>query len=134
MHMELDPDEESDLLHDDNTSFRVWDLVCLEKDNSNPLSCEPGLYKKPIVRSPWVQALLLAYDLEYDEFDTQKLDDGFFEAYPCLYADTATSKWRVKNFPGVGQIDVGRPVELTRQAVFRMKSKIESLVGAEIEI
>ena len=119
----------------DKTSFRVWDLVCLEKvTGENPLSAEPCLEKKPVVRSPGVKALLRAYDLECDEFDTQKLDDGFFEEYPCCYADTATSAWKVKRFPGLAPVDVGRPVGLTRPGALRLKSKIESLVGAKFEI
>jgi hypothetical protein len=81
-----------------------------------------------------LRALSRAYDLEYDQFDTQKLDDGFFEAYPCLYAETAASGWKVKGFPGLGHVDVGKPVILTPQAVGRLKSKIESLVGAQIQI
>ncbi|KIW73912.1 hypothetical protein PV04_01991 [Phialophora macrospora] len=119
----------------DETSFRVWDVVCLEKVKStNPLAAEPGLEKKPVLRTPELRALSRAYDLQYDEFDTQKLDDGFFEAYPCLYADTAASGWKVKNFPSLRQVDVGRPVVLTRPAVFRLKSKMEGLVGATLEI
>ncbi|KIY00199.1 uncharacterized protein Z520_03884 [Fonsecaea multimorphosa CBS 102226] len=118
----------------DKTSFRVWDLVCLEKANgTNPLA-EPGLDKKPVLRSPGVRALQRAYDLEYDEFDTQKLDDGFFEAYPCLYADSAASRWKVKSFPSLPSEDVGRPVALTREAVGRLKKRIEDMIGAEIEI
>ncbi|OCT53146.1 hypothetical protein CLCR_10197 [Cladophialophora carrionii] len=119
----------------DETSFRVWDVVCLENVRStNPLAAEPGLEKKPVLRTPELRALSRAYDLQYDEFDTQKLDDGFFEAYPCLYADTAASGWKVRSFPNLRQVDVGRPVTLTRPAVFRLKSKIEALVGAPIEL
>ncbi|EXJ73046.1 uncharacterized protein A1O5_04195 [Cladophialophora psammophila CBS 110553] len=118
----------------DKTSFRVWDLVCLEKANGTPPLAEPGLEKKPVLRSPGVRALLRAYDLEYDEFDTQKLDDCFFEAYPCLYADTAASAWKVQSFPSLPHEDVGRPIALTRPAVFRLKSRIESMIGAAIEI
>jgi hypothetical protein len=119
----------------DETSFRVWDVVCLENVRStNPLAAEPGLEKKPVLRTPELRALSRAYDLQYDEFDTQKLDDGFFEAYPCLYADTAASGWKVKSFPNLPQVDVGRPTGLSRPAVFRLKSKIEALVGATIEI
>ncbi|EXJ63774.1 hypothetical protein A1O7_00109 [Cladophialophora yegresii CBS 114405] len=119
----------------DETSFRVWDVVCLEIVRStNRLAAEPGLEKRPVLRTPELRALSRAYDLQYDEFDTQKLDDGFFEAYPCLYADTAASGWKVKRFPNLRQVDVGRPVSLTRPAVFRLKSKIEAMVGAPIEI
>ena len=119
----------------DETSFRVWDVVCLEQARStNPLSAEPDLETKPVLRTPELRALSRAYGLEYDEFATQKLDDYFFEAYPCLYVDTAASGWKVKNFPTLQKVDVGRPVTLTRPAVFRLKSKLESLVGAPIEI
>ncbi|KIW25060.1 uncharacterized protein PV07_10732 [Cladophialophora immunda] len=130
---EHDDDNDNDNAND-KTSFRVWDLVCLEKAHgTNPLA-EPGLDKKPVLRSPGVRALLRAYDLEYDEFDTQKLDDCFFEAYPCLYADTAASAWKVKSFPSLPHEDVGRPVALTQPAVFRLKARIEAMIGAEIEI
>ncbi|KIW96406.1 uncharacterized protein Z519_03475 [Cladophialophora bantiana CBS 173.52] len=118
----------------DRTSFRVWDLVCLEKANGTPPLAEPGLEKKPVLRSPGLRALQRAYDLEYDEFDTQKLDDCFFEAYPCLYADTAASAWKVRSFPNLPHEDVGGPIALTRPAVFRLKSRIESMIGAAIEI
>ncbi|OAP58024.1 hypothetical protein AYL99_07114 [Fonsecaea erecta] len=132
----------------DKTSFRVWDLVCLEKAHETPptptptptltpastLQAEPGLSKKPVLRSPGVRALLRAYDLEYDEFDTQKLDDRFFEAYPCLYADSAASTWTVKSFPNLPREDVGRPVALTRPAVARLKDRLENMIGARIEI
>ncbi|KAJ9608457.1 hypothetical protein H2200_007445 [Cladophialophora chaetospira] len=119
----------------DETSFRVWDVVCLEKASStNPLAAEPDLKTRPVLRTPELRALSRAYNLEFDEFDTQKLDDGFFEAYPCLYADTAASGWKVKNFPNMSRVDVGSPVALTRLAVLRLKSKIESLVGSDIEL
>ncbi|KAH0830866.1 hypothetical protein FOPE_01986 [Fonsecaea pedrosoi] len=128
-----DDDDHDDDVHA-KTSFRVWDLVCLEKAHgTNPLA-EPGLEKKPVPRSPGLRALLRAYDLEYDEFDTQKLDDGFFEAYPCLYTDTAASAWKVQRFPNMPVEDVGGPVPLSRDAVFRLKARIESMIGAEILI
>lgn len=120
--------------NNDQTSFRVWDLVCLEKSNGTDPIAEPGLNKKPILHSPSLRALLRAYNLEYDEFETQKLDDCFFETYPFLYCDTAISSWKVKGFPTLPQEDVGRPVELTRSAVFRLKSRFESLTNVEIEI
>jgi hypothetical protein len=119
----------------DETSFRVWDVVCLEKAKStNPLAAEPGLEKAPVLRTPELRALSRVYDLEFDQFDTQKLDDGFFEVFPCLYAESAVSGWKVTTFPGLGRVDVGRPVELTRPAVGRLKSKIESVVGGEIHL
>ncbi len=119
----------------DETSFRVWDLVCLEKAKStNPLSAEPGLEMRPELRTPELRALSRAYDLEFDEFDTQKLDDGFFEAFPCLYADTAASGWKVRSFPSLSQVDVGRPVDLSALAVLRLKSRMETLVGGKFEL
>ena len=118
----------------DQTSFRVWDLVCLEKANGTDPLADPDLEKKPVPRSPGVKAVLRAYDLEYDDFDTQKLDDCFFEAFPALYCDTAASGWKVEGFPGLSVVDVGRPVSMTGPAVFRLKSRIESMVGGEINV
>lgn len=118
----------------DQTSFRVWDLVCLEKANGTEPLADSALEKRPIPRSPGVKAVLRAYDLEYDEFDTQKLDDCFFEAFPALYCDTAASNWKVEGFPGMSPVDVGRPVSLTGPAVLRLKTRIESMVGGTIHV
>lgn len=118
----------------DNTSFRVWDLVCLEKANGTDPLADPGLEKRPVPRSPGVKAVLRAYDLEYDDFDTQKLDDCFFEQFPALYCDTAASDWKVEGFPGLSSVDVGRPVSLTRPAVGRLKARIETMVGGEVRV
>lgn len=119
---------------DENTSFRIWDLICLEKANGTDPLAEPSLIQRPLPRSPGVKAVLKAYDLEYDDFDTQKLDDGFWEAFPALYAETAASGWRVKDVEGVGRVDVGRPMELRGDMVGRLKEKMERLVGRPISI
>lgn len=118
----------------DKKSFRVWDLVCLEKLNGvNPLA-DPGLTRKPVLHSPSARALVRAFDLEYDEFATQKLDDCFFEAFPSLYCDTAASGWTVEAFPTISPEDVGYPINLTGSAVHRLKSRFESLIGSVIEV
>lgn len=118
----------------DKKSFRVWDLVCLEKSNGvNPLA-EPGLNRKPVLHSPSARALVRAFDLEYDEFATQKLDDRFFETYPSLYCDTAASSWQVEAFPTFSPEDVGHPIDLTTSAVRRLQSKFESMIGSLIEV
>lgn len=118
----------------DNKSFRVWDLVCLEKSNGvNPLA-DAGLTKKPVLHSPSARALVRAFDLEYDQFATQKLDDTFFEAFPSLYCDTAASSWQVETFQTILPEDVGYPVDLTSSAVNRLKSRFESLIGTSIEV
>lgn len=118
----------------DKKSFRVWDLVCLEKANGiNPLA-DPGLTRKPVLHSPSARALVRAFDLEYDEFATQKLDSCFFEAFPSLYCDTAASNWTVDDFPTIPPEDVGYPVDLTSSAAHRLKSKFESMIGSAIEV
>lgn len=118
----------------DKKSFRVWDLVCLEKSNGvNPLA-EPGLTRKPVLHSPSARALVRAFDLEYDEFATQKLDDCFFEAFPALWCDTAASSWTVEAFPTILPEDVGYPVDLTSSAVHRLKSKFETMIGSVLEV
>ncbi len=127
-HLTGEPDS------NEKTSFRVWDLVRLEKYTGvNPLA-EPGLRKRPVVKSPNLRALLQAYDLEYDEFETQKLHDEFFEAYPFLYCDSAASRWMVKGFSYLPEEDVGRPVGLTQAAVLRLQSKLQSLTDARMDI
>ena len=120
--------------NDDNTSFRVWDLVQLEKLNGTEPLAEPTLVKRPVPRSPGVKAVLAAYDLEYDEFDTQKLDDGFWEAFPALYASSAASGWRVRGFEGLGDVDVGRPVELKGEMLGRLRGRVEEVVGGRVVV
>lgn len=117
-----------------NVSFRVWDMVCLEKSNgTNPLA-DPELATKPVLHSPSLKALVKAYDLEYDDFGTQKLDHNFFETFPFLYCETAASNWKLGHFQTLPQEDVGRPRPITRDAVLRLKSKIEDMVGMKIAI
>lgn len=116
----------------DKTSFRVWDLICLEKANGTDPLADPSLEKRAVLRSPGVKAVLQAYDLEYDDFDTQKLDDEFFEVFPWLYAKTAASSWRLGRLDGVARRDAGGPKVLTREAVIRLKEKLEGVVGGEI--
>lgn len=118
----------------DKKSFRVWDLVCLEKLNGVDPLADPGLTRKPVLHSPSARALVRAFDLEYDEFATQKLDDCFFDAFPTLYCDTAASSWTVEAFPTILPEDVGYPVDLTSSAVHRLKSKFESMIGSVIEV
>ena len=117
--------------HDDNTSFRVWDLICLEKSNGTDPLADPSLKKRAILRSPGVKAVLRAYDLEYDQFDTQKLDDRFFEIFPCLYCNSAASSWKVQSPDHVSLVDVGTPSALSEPALLRLKSRVTSLLDAK---
>jgi hypothetical protein len=118
---------------EDNTSFRIWELVCLEKANGTEPLADPQLDKKAVVRSPGVRAVLRAYDLEYDDFATQKLDDDFFATFPSLYCESAASNWKVRSLDSLpARHDVGRPTDLTRDAVLKLKHRLESHVGTEL--
>lgn len=120
----------SSLEANDNTSFRVWDLICSEKANGTEPLADPSLAKKAVPKSPRAKAVIRAYDLEYDRFETQKLDDGFFEAFPCLYAESAASNWRLQSLNDVPLVDVGNPAVLSSPAVSRLQARIKSLVSA----
>ena len=116
------------------TSFRVWDLACLEKQNGTDPLADPTLRKRPSLHSRDARAIVRAFDLEYDQFSTQKLDHCFFKAFPMLQCESAYSHWQVKDFQNTANEDVGYPNTLTRPAVMRLKSKIEQLIGSSIEI
>ncbi|KIX98497.1 uncharacterized protein Z520_05798 [Fonsecaea multimorphosa CBS 102226] len=116
---------------EDNTSFRIWDLICSEKANGTEPLADSSLERKAILKSPRVKAVLDAYDLEYDQFHTQKLDDEFFLTFPCLYAESAVSSWKVRALDGVPLFDVGAPVPLSRPAVARLQAQINSLLSID---
>ncbi|OAP61605.1 hypothetical protein AYL99_03808 [Fonsecaea erecta] len=116
---------------EDNTSFRIWDLICSEKANGTEPLADSRLERKAILRSPTVKAVLDAYDLEYDQFHTQKLDDEFFLTFPCLYAESAASSWKVRALDGVPLFDVGAPVALSRPAVARLQAQINSILSTD---
>ncbi|KPI38654.1 uncharacterized protein AB675_4138 [Cyphellophora attinorum] len=110
-------------------SFRVWDLICLEKANGTEPLADSRLERRAVVRSPSVKAVLSAYELECDRFETQKLDDAFFEAFPCLFCESAASMWKIQAPKDLRFEDVGRPAVLTADAVERLSARVGRLLG-----
>jgi hypothetical protein len=112
-----------------SVSFRVWDLICLEKANGTEPLADSRLERRAVVRSPSVKAVLSAYELECDRFETQKLDDAFFEAFPCLFCESAASMWKIQAPKDLRFEDVGRPAALTADAVERLSVRVGRLLG-----
>lgn len=81
-----------------------------------------------------MKALQRAYDLEYDDFSTMKIEDRFFERYPFLYQRDLMSDFRVQALSGVPYEDPGMPIDMTCEAVFRLKDKLQKIIGACIDI
>ena len=81
-----------------------------------------------------MKALERAYDLEYDDFSTMKIEDRFFERYPFLYQKDLMSDFKVHSLSGVPYEDVGMPTEMTCDAVFRLKDKLQKISNAWIEL
>lgn len=117
------------------TSFRIWDLTRLETlDGSTQLTADRSLQAAPRPRSPSMKALQRAYNLVYDDFSTQKLEDRFFERYPFLYCQRLVSEFKIQDLATVPFEDVGSPVDMTRDTVFRLKANIERIIGVTVEI
>lgn len=121
---------------DGSISFRVWDLTLLESSHgSSPSSANRSLLKtRPLPQSPSMRSLQRAYNLVYDDFSTQKLEDRFFERYPVLYRENLMSEFKTQSISSVAYEDPGMPVEMTRDAVFRLKAKVQDIIGETIEI
>jgi hypothetical protein len=117
------------------TSFRIWDLTRLETlDGSTRLMADRSLKAAPHPRSPSIKALQRAYNLVYDDFSTQKLEDRFFERYPFLYCHRLVSEFKIQDLTTVPFEDVGSPVNMTRDTVFRLKQNVERIIGVTVEI
>jgi len=120
-----------------HTSFRIWDLALLESSKPGHLTSSTGvsvLQAKPQPRSPKMKALQRAYDLEYNDFSTMKIEHRFFERYPFLYDRSLMSDFKVQALSGVPYQDVGMPVDMTCEAVFRLKDKAQEITATWIEI
>lgn len=116
-------------------SFRIWDLSRLETlDGSTQLTADRSLQATPRPRSPSVRALQRAYNLVYDDFSTQKLEDRFFERYPFLYCQRLVSEFKIQDLATVPFEDVGSPVDMTRDTVFRLKENVEQIIGTTVKI
>jgi Domain of unknown function (DUF3425) len=115
----------------DLSSFRVWDICLLEKQN-NLLPSEPDLYSTVLTYRPQcasVVALQKAYNLVWDDFTTQKLHSAFFETYPFLYCESAASRFGVQDMPAVLKEDVGYPRELDMESVDKLGRLIQRKLG-----
>ena len=119
---------------EDLESFRIWNLTLLEYSlgGSRRTGDAPKTTAKS--RSPGVTALQKTFDLVSDDFSTLKLEDGFFDQYPVLYCSRLVSNFKIRNLAGIQFCDVGRPKELSYDAVFRFKNRVESVAGTNIEL
>ena len=118
-----------------DTSFRIWDLTRLETLNSpTRLSADRFLSVAHHPPSPSMRALQRAYSLVYDDFSTQKLEDRFFERYPFLYCQRLVSEFKIQDLKTVPFEDVGSPVGMTRDIVFRLKENLERIIGVTMEL
>ena len=117
-----------------STSFSVWDLCtpeeqagfsCLSHPSSTSTRGRLELVRKP--QSPPVTALERAYQLEYDDFCTQKLHPAFFESFPSLYCASLVSPHSIRQLPGAlqNQPVLGRPRPLDPASVGRLRVKLE---------
>lgn len=111
-------------------SFRIWDLTRLETlDGPTRLVADQSLIVAPRPRSPSMKALQGAFDLVYDDFSTQKLEHRFFERYPFLYCQRLVSEFKIQDLTTVPFEDVGLPLDMTRDTVFRLKETVERIIG-----
>lgn len=119
-----------------HVSFRIWDLALLESSNDGPpeLTDINSFRVKPQPRSWRMKALQRAFNLEYDDFSTMKIEDRFFERYPLLYQKDLMSDYKVHSLSGVRYEDVGMPSDMTCDAVFRLKDKLQNIIGIRIEL
>ena len=118
-----------------DTSFRIWDLTRLETlDGPTRLSADRFLSVAHHPQSPSMRALQRVYNLVYDDFSTQKLEDRFFERYPFLYCQTLVSEFKIQDLTTVPFEDVGSPVDMTRDIVFRLKENLERIIGVTMEL
>ncbi|KAL6251439.1 hypothetical protein RBB50_001648 [Rhinocladiella similis] len=120
---------------DGTTSFRIWDLTRLETlDGCTRLAADKSLQSTPHPRSASMKALQRAYNLVYDDFSTQKLESRFFERYPFLYCQRLISEFKIQDLTTVPYQDVGSPVDMTRETVFRLKHNLEQVIGMPVNL
>ncbi|OAL36900.1 hypothetical protein AYO20_03669 [Fonsecaea nubica] len=123
---------------DGTTSFRVWDLTRLETldDETTRLAADKLLFKVTPhhPRSASMKALQRAYNLVYDDFSTQKLEGRFFDRYPFLYCQRLISEFKIQDLTTVPFKDVGSPVDMTRDTVFRLKGSLEQAIGVTVDL
>ncbi|KAL2864114.1 DUF3425 domain-containing protein [Aspergillus lucknowensis] len=114
-HRHLAPTHEGEVYP---PSFRVWDLYLLEKQSGLGLTNNQLSYKP---RSPAVLEIENRYNLEYDDFTTQKLHPAFFEKYPFLACERIKTKFYAQDVPLVGYEDVGYPKPFTEMAMVQLR-------------
>lgn len=111
------------------TSFRVWELCLLEEKAGFRPPQSTDLVYRP--RSASVHALEKAYELEYDNFHTQKLHPAFFDEFPSLVVDKALTTYSVQDLPAVRQpLDrdpLGSPRAISHESVARLDSTLSRI-------
>ena len=115
-------------------SFRIWDLCLLEENNISRLPQNTDLVYTP--RSASVEALVKAYSLECNNFQTQRLHARFFDVFPSLFVPSAISDYDVRELSALhaySQRDaLCAPREISQAAVERLRTSISRMIPGSV--
>lgn len=113
-------------------SVRLWDLASLEKKTGSDLSPRGGgREQRTQLKSPNAQSLVRSLGVQYDVFGSHKIDDRFFEAFPCLFDPAASTLSDVHEIADLMPEAIEDPVGLTQDAVVELWSRLNLIVNGE---